>query len=134
MPAASVPPRPRGPSVLPPRYDRPLRLPAPLILGPALNWLAARIGGSLSMQLRGERPHVTGPLCAAAQMLNVARPGEEPGLEAAEEDTRLLFGGDEPQGARGLGLWGARRASAGKASRRRRVRDEGAVTARAGVR
>ncbi|KAI8474339.1 MAG: hypothetical protein J3K34DRAFT_518288 [Monoraphidium minutum] len=73
-------------------YTRPLRFPAPLILGPALHWLSARLGSTLQMQLRGDSPHVTGPLCAAVQMLNVSRPGAEPDLVAAQEDTRLLLG------------------------------------------
>ena len=38
----------------------------------------------------GERPFFLNPLVAAAQVINVARPGEEPDIWAAEEDCRLL--------------------------------------------
>jgi hypothetical protein len=58
------------------------------------------------MQLRGDHPSVVGPLCAAVQTLNVARPGEEPPLEAALEDTRLLFPEGERGGARPRGAGG----------------------------
>ncbi len=58
-----------------------------------------RLGSTLHMQLRGDKPHVIGPLCAAVQMLNVSRPGEEPDLATATEDTRLLLGEEAMQGA-----------------------------------
>jgi len=51
------------------------------------------------MQLRGDKPHVIGPLCAAVQMLNVSRAGEEPDMATAEEDCRLLFGPEAMEGA-----------------------------------
>lgn len=73
-------------------FSRPLRFPAPMIVGPALHWLSARLGSTLHMQLRGDHPHVIGPLCAAVQTLNVSMAGEEPDMVAAQEDTRLLFG------------------------------------------
>lgn len=63
-----------------------------------------RLGSGLHMQLRGDRPHVTGPLAAAVQMLNVSRVGQEPDLLGAEEDTRMLFrAGEEHAGAFGVG-------------------------------
>jgi hypothetical protein len=56
------------------------------------------MGGGLQIQL-GAAPHVLAPLCAAAQAMHVARPGEEPGdLLAVEEDTRLLLGGGRVRG------------------------------------
>jgi hypothetical protein len=36
----------------------------------------------------GERPYFLNPLIAAAQLINVARPGEEPAIWEAEEDCR----------------------------------------------
>ncbi|KAI8471471.1 MAG: hypothetical protein J3K34DRAFT_233293 [Monoraphidium minutum] len=78
-------------------FLRPLRFPAPVIVAPALQWLSRRFGASLQLQLRGDSPCVTGTLCGAVQMLNVSRPGEEPDLVAAQEDTRLLLG-PEPKG------------------------------------
>lgn len=38
------------------------------------------------------------------QTLNVSRPGEEPDLVAATEDTRLLFGPSAQKGAQGRAL------------------------------
>lgn len=48
----------------------------------------------MEFALHGPAQRITGPLAAAAMMLNVSRPGEEPAsLAEANEDTRLLFGG-----------------------------------------
>lgn len=81
-------------------FARQLRFPAPIVVAPALHWLARRFAGNaLTLSLRGESPCVAGPVVCAAQTLNVARPGEEPDLVAAPEDTRLLFGPAAQRGA-----------------------------------
>lgn len=53
-----------------------------------------RLGGGLDLRLRGDAPHIVGNLAAAAQLLNVSLPGQEPlRMEDVKEDTRLLLGG-----------------------------------------
>lgn len=72
-------------------YDRPLRLPVRAILNPAIEWLGRRLGGGLDMRLGGQQPHIVGVMAAAAQLLNVSRPGQEPTMAEAEDDARLLL-------------------------------------------
>ena len=78
-------------------YTRALRLPAPAVLGPAVRFLAARLGGALQLRISGDAPRVAGPLAAAVQMLNVSPAGAPPpDLIGAQEDTRLLFAPGDP--------------------------------------
>jgi hypothetical protein len=54
----------------------------------------------IQFMLGGESPVIAGPLCAAAQLLNVSKVGEEPPLYGAPEDTRLLLGPEAAKGGR----------------------------------
>ncbi|KAG2485449.1 hypothetical protein HYH03_015827 [Edaphochlamys debaryana] len=62
-----------------------------LLMGAVLSWLSRLLArGGLDMVLTGPRPHVTAPILASANVIHVARPGEQPHPLAATEDTRLL--------------------------------------------
>lgn len=53
------------------------------------------MGGGISIRPSGRTPHILSPLCAAAQIMHVALPGQQPAdLFGFTEDTRLLLGGE----------------------------------------
>jgi hypothetical protein len=60
------------------------------------------LGGGLELRVGGDTPHVAGPLCSGAQLLNISVPGQEPGLFEAEEDARLLLGDGSGGGCRNV--------------------------------
>jgi hypothetical protein len=59
-------------------FARPLVLPASPLLTSAALWLVRKMGGGVQLEPHGASPHVFAPLIAAAQVVNVARPGSEP--------------------------------------------------------
>lgn len=71
-------------------FERALKLPTSPLLNQAISWLAAKMGGGVSVHVGGKRPHILAPLIAAAQVVNVAQPGQQPDLRAPHEDMRLF--------------------------------------------
>ncbi|GLC37492.1 hypothetical protein PLESTF_001454700 [Pleodorina starrii] len=78
------------------RYRRPLRLGGGLAMGAVLSWVSRLMarggggGGGVELVLTGSDPRVRAPLAASANMINAARPGEQPHPLAAKENTRLM--------------------------------------------
>ncbi|GLI67838.1 hypothetical protein VaNZ11_012122 [Volvox africanus] len=77
-------------------YRRPLKLEGSAVpVASVLSWVSRLLapggrGGGMELVLTGRDPRVRAPLAAAAQMIHVARPGEQPHPLKAREDTRLM--------------------------------------------
>lgn len=71
-------------------FERALKLPTSPLLNQAVSWLAAKMGGGVSVHVGGKRPHILAPLISAAQVVNVAQPGQQPDIRAPHEDMRLF--------------------------------------------
>lgn len=74
-------------------FIRPLKLPAGPLLSHAISWLAHKLGGGVSVNVAGKQPHIRAPLIAAAQVVQVALPGQQCDLLAPVEDMRLFDAG-----------------------------------------
>lgn len=79
--------------VLGSEFTRPLKLPAGPLISSAVMWLAQKLGGGVSVSVGGKSPHILAPLIAAAQVVHVAVPGQEPDLQSPHEDMRLFDAG-----------------------------------------
>eukprot|EP00879_Flechtneria_rotunda_P002897 GHRR01003113.1.p2 GENE.GHRR01003113.1~~GHRR01003113.1.p2 ORF type:complete len:192 (+),score=51.53 GHRR01003113.1:1108-1683(+) len=72
-------------------FQRSLKLPAGAILGRAVTWLVQKMGGGVQLRPVGDNPHILAPIIAAAQVINVSQPGQEPtDLLNVEEDMTLF--------------------------------------------
>lgn len=74
-------------------FVRPLNLPASPWISHAVTWLAHKLGGGVSVDVTSKQPHILAPLIAAAQVVHVAQPGQQPDLLAPVEDMQLYDAG-----------------------------------------
>lgn len=70
-------------------FVRPLKLPARALLSQAIQWVANKLGGGVSVNVDAKQPYILAPLIAAAQVVHVAQPGQQLDLRAPHEDMRL---------------------------------------------
>jgi hypothetical protein len=82
-------------------------LTVPVWLSETLLTLAAKTFSSTTrVSARSEPRYFMNPVLAACQLVNVSRPGEEPGMWDAKEDVRLMLPGATVGGAGGPGRRG----------------------------
>lgn len=70
-------------------FMRPLNLPSSPFISQAISWVAQKLGGGVSVRVGGQQPHILAPLIAAAQVVHVAAPGQQPDLQQFHEDMTL---------------------------------------------
>jgi hypothetical protein len=56
-------------------------------------WLVSKMGSGVQLDTAGPSPHILAPLIAAAQVVNVSKPGQEPDMLEAEEDMTAFDAG-----------------------------------------
>eukprot|EP00882_Tetradesmus_deserticola_P027925 GHRQ01031071.1.p1 GENE.GHRQ01031071.1~~GHRQ01031071.1.p1 ORF type:complete len:145 (-),score=73.64 GHRQ01031071.1:71-505(-) len=99
-------------------------MPAGALLSKASMWLVSKMGSGVQLDTSGSCPHILAPLIAAAQVVNVSKPGQEPSMLDAEEDM-TAFDASLVGGWSGKALTGCKRRAlfGGKAARQGRCFD-----------
>ncbi|KAF6260676.1 hypothetical protein COO60DRAFT_877281 [Scenedesmus sp. NREL 46B-D3] len=102
-------------------FCRPLKLPAGTLLSKASMWLVSKMGSGVQLDTSGSCPHILAPLIAAAQVVNVSEPGQEPGMLEAKEDMTAFdaslvgsWSGKALPGSRRRALFGGKAARQGR--------------------
>ncbi|KAF6248268.1 hypothetical protein COO60DRAFT_1707179 [Scenedesmus sp. NREL 46B-D3] len=102
-------------------FCRPLKLPAGTLLSKASMWLVSKMGSGVQLDTSGSCPHILAPLIAAAQVVNVSEPGQEPGMLEAKEDITAFdaslvgsWSGKALPGSRRRALFGGKAARQGR--------------------
>uniref|UniRef100_A0A383VBM9 Domain of unknown function at the cortex 1 domain-containing protein n=1 Tax=Tetradesmus obliquus TaxID=3088 RepID=A0A383VBM9_TETOB len=102
-------------------FSRPLKLPAGALLSKASMWLVSKMGSGVQLDTSGPTPHILAPLIAAAQVVNVSKPGQEPNMLDVEEDMTAFdaglvgsWSGKALSGAKRRALFGGKAARQGR--------------------